>query len=319
MEKLETAEANTARPLLNRPQSIQSVQIMACQPKVSVIIPHYNDLSGLESCLDALDKQDFDGALFEIIVADNVSPVDRKTLERLVDGRARLVDATERGAGPARNAGAAVAAGEIFAFTDCDCAPEPGWLSAGVKELDKYDLVGGSMKVLVRDRGRMTAAEAFETVFAFNNRRYVLEEAFSITANLFCRRDVFKAVGPFRTGISEDKEWCLRARDAGYGIGYAQNAVVGHPAREDWPQLRKKWQRLMEESFVLAMESGMSRIFWLLRTWAVLLSILPHMIRVAFSQSLSGLQPRVAAIAMLVRIRLWRFYEGHRLLIAGGH
>ena len=41
---------------------------------VSVIVPHYNDLEGLEICLAALARQSFPAEQIEIVVADNASP-----------------------------------------------------------------------------------------------------------------------------------------------------------------------------------------------------------------------------------------------------
>ena len=43
----------------------------------------------------------------------------------------------------------------------------------------------------------MTAAEAFESVFAFRNERYVKELNFTVTASMFVWRSVFDAVGDF--------------------------------------------------------------------------------------------------------------------------
>ena len=283
---------------------------------ISVIVPHFNDLAGLDRCLDALSRQTLSRDRFEVIVADNRSTAGAETVEAVIADRARFVDAPVPGAGPARNSGAAQANGDIFAFTDCDCVPDPGWLAAGTEALEKADLVGGRMTVLVPDSSTMSGAEAFESVFAFNNRRYVTEEFFTITANMFCSRKVFEAVGPFRTAVSEDKEWCLRARDRGFHIGYAEKAVVGHPARRDWSQLKHKWRRIMAESHALAMDRGGGHVGWLLRTWALIPSIPVHMIRILFTPAISRPKHRAAAIATLVRLRLWRFAEGHRLAFA---
>ena len=75
--------------------------------KVSVIVPHYDDLQGLDICLSALAKQSLPKAEFEIIVADNNSPQGLEGVARVVAGRARLISIVEKGAGPARNGGAA--------------------------------------------------------------------------------------------------------------------------------------------------------------------------------------------------------------------
>ena len=205
-------------------------------PRISVVVPHFEDLHGLGLCLDDLGRQTWPRDEVEVIVADNASPSGAAAVAAVIGGRARLVVVAEKGAGPARNGGAAVARGEILAFTDSDCRPEPGWLAEGVGALSRFDLVGGRMRVLVGDPERMAPAEAFEAVFAFNNEDYVNRQRFTVTANLLCGRAAFERVGGFRAGVSEDFEWCRRAEGLGYRLGYAPAAVVGHPARRTWPR-----------------------------------------------------------------------------------
>src|SRR3546814_11159267 len=68
---------------------------------------------------------------FEIIVADNGSPGGKQALAALIGDHARMVIVPEKGAGPARNGGVAQARGDILAFTDCDCLPDPERLEIG--------------------------------------------------------------------------------------------------------------------------------------------------------------------------------------------
>ncbi|MGI4876169.1 MAG: glycosyltransferase family 2 protein [Janthinobacterium lividum] len=280
-------------------------------PAVSVIVPHFEDLANLGTCLDALDAQGFRD--FEIVVADNASPSGKAAVEAVIAGRATLVIAAERGAGAARNAGVAAAGGAILAFTDADCVPTPGWLAAGVAALASADLVGGAMRVSFADEAAPTPVEAFERVFAFDNRAYVEGKGFSVTANLFTRRDVFDAVGGFRAHVSEDADWCLRARDAGYRIAYAANAVVAHPARRTWEQLTRKWERLVRESAALHTARGRGAAGWRLRTLLLPVSAVAHLPKVLGSSKLPRIGDRIAAAGVLFRLRLWRFAAARRL------
>jgi GT2 family glycosyltransferase len=284
------------------------------QPTVSVVVPHYEDLAGLEFCLAALARQTYPGSKIQIIVSDNASPAGEAAVKRVVAGRAVLVIANERGAGPARNVGVEAASGEILAFTDADCVPEPGWLLSGVAALDEYDVVGGRVAVLVDDKEHITAAEAFEQEFGFENDRYVAKKGFSVTANLFCRRSLFQQVGGFRTGVSEDYDWCARAVKAGFRIGYADTAVVGHPARKTWAALVSKWRRINSETFALMSEGRFGKARWLLRTWALPLSAIVQTPRVLTSRRNPRLSQRMLALLTLYRLRLWRFGHSHRIL-----
>lgn len=282
-------------------------------PKISVIIPHFNDLAGLDRCLAALEAQSFPRDRFEIVVADNMSPCGEAAVRGTIAGRARLVIAAERGAGPARNAAIAASRGALLAFTDADCVPGPAWLTNGVAALDHHDLVGGAVTLLFTGSDK-SGAEAYEAVFAFNNRRYVEREGFSVTANLFCHRAVYAATGPFHVGMSEDRDWCLRARRLGYAIGYAPGAEVAHPAWADWGALLVKWRRLNAELYANMLMTPRGRLRWLFATAAMPASILVHAPRIITSPSLAGGLERARGVATLARLRLWRFGDGLRRL-----
>ena len=73
-------------------------------PYLSVIVPHYQDLAGLKLCLASIDAQTYPPERFEVVLADNNSPVGPVAVEQVVAGRATVVVVTEKGAGPARTA-----------------------------------------------------------------------------------------------------------------------------------------------------------------------------------------------------------------------
>lgn len=283
-------------------------------PAVSVIVPHYSDLVRLDICLRALEAQTYPRDRVEIIVADNGSPEGEAAVSAAIAGRARLVTVVEKGAGPARNGGAAAATGEVLAFTDSDCVPEPLWLAEGVAALARADVVGGRMRVLVEDERALTGAEAFERVFAFDNETYVRRKGFSVTANLFCRSRDFRTVGGFRNGLSEDLEWCRRACGQGLRLDYAAAAVVGHPARRTWPELKRKWSRLNRETYALTVGAPGARLRWGLRSLLLPLSAVAHAPRVLASPQLKGVASRMSALTTLFRLRLWRMGDSLRLL-----
>lgn len=288
------------------------------RPRVSVIVPHYRDLVSLERCLDALTSQEFPASEFEIIVADNNSPEGEAELLRAIAGRARLVVVEERGAGPARNGGVAVARGYIFAFTDSDCVPEPSWLREGVGALAAFDFVGGRVVVLVDDAERMTPIEAFERVFAFDFKAYIERKGFTGAGNLFCSREVFERVGGFRAGVSEDVEWSHRATASGYTLGYVPRAIVGHPARRTWAELETKWRRVNRETYLLYRERKAGRLLWLARTLMLPASAAAHTVKVFLSDQLTTYDQRTSAVRVLWAIRLWRMADAGSLMLGRG-
>jgi glycosyltransferase involved in cell wall biosynthesis len=287
------------------------------RPQVSVIIPHYEDLTGLAKCLAALDSQTLPRERFEIVVADNNSPTGLAAVQKLTAGRANVVLCTEKGAGPNRNAGVAASRGEILAFIDSDCVAEPEWLENGVAGLARFDFVGGHVNVLVDDPARMTATEAFESVFAFDFESYINRKGFTGAGNMFCPRRIFDAVGGFRNGVSEDVEWSHRARDKGFRLGYVADAVVGHPARRSWPELKAKWRRVNAEMFALAQRSVQGRMNWIARCLALPVSAIVHAGKVLGSERLPGIRERLLALWILFQMRFWRAFNGLSLAILG--
>lgn len=288
--------------------------------RISVIVPHYNDLARLDRCLTSLTEQTLPADAFEVIVVDNNSPCGIGRVAELVGNRGKLIVCMAPGAGPARNTGVKHAGGELLAFIDADCIATPQWLEQGIAALtdpqNRAEIIGGQVDVSVRENGERSGPEAFEQVFAFENRRYVEQEQFSVTANLFTTSQVFQSVGPFRTEVSEDTEWCHRAVSKGYSLHFCPTAAVSHPAREDWAQLLGKWRRINREAYALACERPRGRLRWVVRSMALPASIVAHSPRVFFSRKLASVKDRLAAFATLVRIRMWRFADAMRLALA---
>ena len=282
---------------------------------VSVIVPHLDDYDNLDACLNLLEAQSFPADQTEIIVADNGSARGFDAVCRLVGSRGRVIEVVERGAGPARNAAVRVSRGDALAFIDSDCRPDKRWLEEGLAELRHADIAGGRVDVRVEDPQRMTAAEAFEIVFAFRNRRYVKNLKFTVTASMFVWRSVFDTVGDFINSVPEDMDWCERARRQGYRIRFAPKSIVGHPARRTMEELKRKWRRMMLEACEGARREGRAPVFVFLRQWAALLAVLPQAILPLASPQLGGIRNRLLAIAGLVQIRLYRLSVAYRALV----
>jgi GT2 family glycosyltransferase len=282
---------------------------------VSVIVPHLNDYENLDACLTLLEAQSFPGDRTEVIIADNGSSRGLDAVRAIVGTRGRVIEVAERGAGPARNAGVGASQGDAIAFIDSDCRPDPRWLEEGLAELRLADFAGGRVDVLVEDPRRMTAAEAFESVFAFQNEAYVKGRNFTVTASMFVWRSVFESVGGFENGVPEDKDWCMRAVRQGYRIRFAPKSIVGHPARRTMPELKRKWRRLTIESCEGARREGRGPILVLARQWAALLAVVPHAFVPLVSSRLSGMRNRILAIGALARIRVYRLAIAHQTVL----
>jgi len=277
----------------------------------AVVIPHYNDVARLDRCLSALLSQDLSDT--DVIVADNGSTEDLSAVQAK-HAEARFITAPKKGAAEARNAGAAATQAEWLFFLDADCVPSETWL-ATAKALANRGLetiYGGQVTVFDETPSPRSGAEAFETVFAFDQKRYIDEMGFSVTANLLTRRDVFEQVGPMIVGVSEDKEWCQRATSKGFELVYAPELSAAHPTRQDWAALAKKWRRVSDELGGLALKEPLGRLKWALRALAMPLSAVAHLPQVLRHPALSRAEKGQGALT-LFRLRgmrmVWMLHQ----------
>jgi glycosyltransferase involved in cell wall biosynthesis len=207
------------------------------------VIPVRNGEDLLPGCLDAIAAQDAPPP-FEVLVIDNGSTDSTAQVAQRHPVGARVVHEAERGPYAARNTGIAQASGEIVALTDCDCVPEPQWLAAGVAAIDGgADLVGG--RIAQRHNPNPSVWERYDRATYLRQDRFVAEQGFAATANLFVRKAVFDAIGVFVPELvaSGDLELGQRARAAGYSLVYSEEAsVLHHPRatmRDTWELHRK--------------------------------------------------------------------------------
>lgn len=200
------------------------------QPLVSVVVPVRDDERRLERCLTALGAQSYPSDRFEVVVVDNGSRDGSGDVAR-AHGAVCETETTV-GSYAARNRGVEVAKGDILAFTDADCLPEPGWLQALVDQLARgADLVGGQVRFSVDGSSR--GAELFDSLSSMQIGRNIRERGVAKTANLACWRRVFDKVGAFPAEMRSggDIAWTRSASQAGCALVYAHDAVVGHPPR----------------------------------------------------------------------------------------
>ncbi|WP_394707891.1 glycosyltransferase family 2 protein [Roseovarius pacificus] len=272
-------------------------------PADAVIIPHYNDLPRLERCLEALMLNDIRDT--EIVVVDNNSPVSLDDLCASFPA-VRFITEPEKGAAPARNRGVCETSAQRLFFIDADCVPARDWLAVGREVASRADLIGGRVDVFDETSPPRSGAEAFEAVFAFNFRRYIEVQGCSGAGNLLTRRDIFDEIGGFINGVSEDREWTMRAVAHGYSLIYEDRLQVSHPARQDWPALRAKWRRTTSEGFQLNGTSPAKRLKWAIRALAMPASAVVHIPKVLRSDKLTSSGEVLRAIATLIRLRCQR-------------
>ena len=203
---------------------------------VSVVVPTYNRPEALRRCIAALAAQDYPRELFEVVVVDDGGATPAASVTERVEGGPRLRVLRQANAGPAvaRNAGASAAEGEVVAFTDDDCAPEPGWLAALASRLagDAACAAAGRTVNGLPDDVYATASELLITYLYEYHGHGRSRTPFFPSNNIAFPTREFVDIGGFATGFrrpgAEDRDVCRRWIARGYSIVTAPEAVVRH-------------------------------------------------------------------------------------------
>jgi len=208
-----------------------------------VIVPTYNRAHVLPYLFEALGRQLYPSLAMELIVVDNSSKDDTAALVERWRGSlpfdVRFYRKDNRGPAASRNFGAARARGEIMAFTDSDCIPDPCWLRNAVAEFSSPDvgIVCGPFVLRPRDDSAPVGNDVLGVVS---------DTGLYPTANLVVRAEAFRAVGGFdeQFGLypwgdlvaGEDTDFAWRVKRTGRRAVFSSGVVVGHQFAQ--PSLR---------------------------------------------------------------------------------
>jgi GT2 family glycosyltransferase len=89
--------------------------------------------------------------------------------------------------------------------------------------------------------------EYYDIVIGFDQKSYIENEGFSVTANLIVKQNVLTKTGLFNSELitSGDKVWCRRLVTEGFKLGYSHNTIVIYPARYNSKSILTKLRRLL--------------------------------------------------------------------------
>ena len=205
---------------------------------ISLIICTRNRAAQLGGCLDAVAGLRFSGS-WELVMVDNGSTdATGATIEAFaarVPFPVRIAHQPVPGLSNARNAGLAVAAGRLIAFTDDDCYADPALLTRTVAAFARPELGYVSGRILLHDPTDFPATinESTEPRH-FPPGRYLPPGAIR-GANLGFRRAALDAIGGFDplfgSGArfpAEDIDAACRCSLRGWAGAYDPSIVVSH-------------------------------------------------------------------------------------------
>ena len=218
--------------------------------RVSVVIPVLNAARTLPLLFDALDQ--LAPAPLEIFLVDNGSTNDGPTLMRSFAERTertvKILEESKKSAAAARNTGIRAANGELVAFTDSDCSPDPTWLTNLASSFDDPDV--GAVAGRVVGAQETTLLELFGSLFTLRlpaepsrHREWTPRSGGFPTANFSVRRALANELGGFDENVviyGEDYDFCARIYDLGASIAYRPEALVAHHHRANLGGMTKQ-------------------------------------------------------------------------------
>jgi GT2 family glycosyltransferase len=222
-------------------------------PRVTIVIPTHNRRAVLERGLESIVAQSYPSSLIEVIVvADGCTDgTEHLTMPPLL--QARMIAQPASGAAAARNAGAAVANGDLLLFLDDDVIAWPGLVEAHVHahaSMSPTALVVGYLSANPRNgdplfRGALRGW--WETMFdRMRQAGHRFTYADVLSGNCSIPTRLFQALNGFQEQLHchEDYEFGLRVLKAGGTIAFAPAAGGSH---EEFTDLRRSLRRKRDE------------------------------------------------------------------------
>jgi biofilm PGA synthesis N-glycosyltransferase PgaC len=224
-------------------------------PRVTIVVPVFNEAAVIESALRSLLSLDYPS--YDIIVVDDGSTDETRWLAGRLEGQhgranLRVVTKANGGKASALNAGIAMARTPYVLCMDGDSRLAPDALRHAMRHFadERVAAVAGNVKVV--NRGNVwTRLQALEYIEGLNMPRRA--QGFLRVVNIVpgpigvFRRDVLQSVGGYDTDtFAEDADVTLKIITAGWHIAYEERAEAWTEAPETYLDLvkqRYRWTR----------------------------------------------------------------------------
>ena len=225
--------------------SLDSLELdfpQSAQPRLSIIVPVYNDYRMTVNCLRSIHEHSA-GIDYEIVIADDCSTDRTRSIDERMHGL-RVARTTEnlrflRNC----NQAAGAARGELLLFLNNDTAVTAGWLQELLRPFDDPRVGVVGPKLLFAD-GRLQEAGGimWKDASAWNFGRgddpskpaynYRRDVDYVSGACLMLRRSLWETLGGFDERFApayyEDADLCFAAREAGWRVVYQPRAQIYH-------------------------------------------------------------------------------------------
>jgi GT2 family glycosyltransferase/predicted negative regulator of RcsB-dependent stress response len=216
-------------------------------PKFSIIIPVKDNLELTKKCIQSIKNYTTD---FEIIIVDNGSQPTYDGSEIIIWNKNNL------GFPVAVNQGIKAAQGEVIVILNNDTVVTPGWLDHLAEHLKTFDIIGPvSNNVSGPQKRDYLIYDGQENINKIAAEMYSEKQGRAIPFHrlvFFCvaiKKEVIDKIGlldeQFSPGNFEDDDFCLRAIEAGFKLGIAQDVFIYHKGSATHKTLNLDYQTLM--------------------------------------------------------------------------
>ncbi len=182
------------------------------RPKVSIIIPAYNHSQYVGQAVQSVLDQSFRG--FEIIVVDDGSTDDTRTVVSQFGNKVRYLWQENQGLSAARNNGIRTAAGEFIGLLDADDLLEPNFLSTLLPILDLHldvDAVYCGYQ-FIDDQDNPLPQRETRSLPEGRFHEAILDGNFLAPESILARRDCYRKVGLFDEELQACEDWDMWLR-----------------------------------------------------------------------------------------------------------
>jgi cellulose synthase/poly-beta-1,6-N-acetylglucosamine synthase-like glycosyltransferase len=218
-------------------------------PKVSILIPVYNEEKSIERTLKSILKSNYPKGKFEVIVIDDGSKDNTLKYAKKFESKiVRVFSAKHGGKGHALNFGIKKAKGEIIFSMDADTMVEPRSVKNMTKFFKNKDVMCSTPAMTVyKPKGILQKVQYIEYLTGlFLRKTFSYLNAIHVTPGAFSayRRTFFDKHGGYdENNITEDLEMSLRIQHHGYTIENSNEAPAYTIAPNTFMGLLKQRRR----------------------------------------------------------------------------
>jgi GT2 family glycosyltransferase len=191
----------------------------------SVVLPCFNEADHIAGVIaNVRSTEDYEP---ELVVVDNLS-TDHSVAIARDKGATVLTNSTRQTISALRNQGAAACSGRVIAFLDADVLVAPDWLRhAAARYRAGFRGALGFVTAAPPDAGFLTRVWEERSL---RSVRQPTPTDFLPARNLLVDRETFDALGGFDEALItvEDKDFTIRAAQAGYDVVCLPDSVVVH-------------------------------------------------------------------------------------------